>query len=349
MPNDKPGKATEGHMATPMVQLGEPPQLLPLGLMRQSLPDELLLGAAELKARLERDGYLFLKGAVPRAAVLAGQRKIARTLAAEGWLRPGTDPRECLVDPTLDWDSPHPPKALGQTDTQQLLRSEEVSRVLNAPELHHIFQVLFDEKPSSLDFKWLRAVRPGGFSGFHMDNVYMGRGSEQLHTVWIPWHDVDLALGGLAVLGGSHNLPGFTRVRETYGRHDTGNGKVRGDGWLSRDPAELMRFDSGARWLTAELFEAGDIVLFPMKLLHGSVTNTSRDRLRLSCDVRFQPASHAHDDRYTIGEFGDGKKALATKFPSGRLDLPDAISMAVARDQWGIPAIDARHDAFAKI
>jgi len=26
--------------------------------------------------------------------------------------------------------------------------------------------------------------------GFHMDNVYMGRGSSRLHTFWIPLHDI---------------------------------------------------------------------------------------------------------------------------------------------------------------
>ena len=52
-----------------------------------------------------------------------------------------------------------------------------------------------------------------------MDNVYMGRGSGRLHTVWLPWHDVPVARGGLAVLSGSSSLPGFQRVRETYGQH----------------------------------------------------------------------------------------------------------------------------------
>ena len=59
----------------------------------------------------------------------------------------------------------------------------------------------------SLDFKWFRGVRGTRASntsraGLHMDNVYMGRGSAQLHTVWLPWHDVSIARGGLAVLVG---------------------------------------------------------------------------------------------------------------------------------------------------
>ena len=34
-----------------------------------------------------------------------------------------------------------------------------------------MFEALFGEPAASLDFKWLRAVSPEGFSGFHMDNV----------------------------------------------------------------------------------------------------------------------------------------------------------------------------------
>ena len=106
--------------------------------------------------------------------------------------------------------------------------------------------------------------------------------------------------GGLALLQGSHRLPGFERVRETYGEHDVHKAGIAGDGWLSRDPLELLGFDHGpaaeaagqgeaARWVTAD-FAAGDVVLFGMHMLHGSVGNQTAETMRLSCDVRFQPA-----------------------------------------------------------
>ena len=118
----------------------------------------------------------------------------------------------------------------------------------------------------------------------------MGRGSPDLHTVWIPWMDVPVSLGGLAVIEGSHALRGFSKIRETYCEYDTQRAGViqdapEQDGWLSSDPAELLRFDSAARWVGAD-FAAGDVVVFPMKLLHGSVVNGSASTLRLSCDVR---------------------------------------------------------------
>jgi hypothetical protein len=52
------------------------------------------------------------------------------------------------------------------------------------------------------------------------------------------------------------------------------------------------------------LFESCTQVIFPLKMMHGSLTNQT-DRLRFSCDVRFQPTSHPVDPRYaaTGGEW----------------------------------------------
>ena len=74
-----------------------------------------------------------------------------------------------------------------------------------------------------------------------------------------------------------------------------------------------------------------------MKMLHGSVTNKAPGRLRLSCDVRFQPAADACDGRYTIGGSRTG-----SKFPSRRKDTATAVSMAEARVEWGIAPRHAR-------
>ena len=95
---------------------------------------------------------------------------------------------------------------------------------------------------------------------------------------------------------------------------------------------------SGSRalcWVVV-LHPAGDVVLFPMTLLHGSLTNQSPETMRLSCDVRFQPASDPVDVRYTIQEGGRGAKMLDGR----KFDLAERggerRSMATAREEWGI-------------
>eukprot|EP01052_Picozoa_sp_SAG31_P004221 SAG31_NODE_173_length_21354_cov_16.826112_14_plen_166_part_00 len=158
--------------------------------------------------------------------------------------------------------------------------------------------------------------------------------------------DVPISLGGLAVIEGSHRLPGFEKIRNTYCEYDTQRTGVvedapAQDGWLSADPAELLRFDQAARWVTSD-FYAGDVVVFPMKLLHGSVANRSQSTLRLSCDVRYQPASHPHDERYSVGA-SPGEQAAVDQQRMvkgfGGLDarkVPRVVTMVEQRKRWGI-------------
>ena len=54
-----------------------------------------------------------------------------------------------------------------------------------------------------------RAMYNEGFTGAHVDNVYMSRGSSEVCTIWTPFGDVPLEMGTLAVVEGSHKLPGY--------------------------------------------------------------------------------------------------------------------------------------------
>ena len=56
--------------------------------------------------------------------------------------------------------------------------------------------------------------------------------------------------------------------------------------------------------------------------LHGSTTNTT-DRFRISCDVRFQPASEPMDERWA-GRSPGGHYANAL------------VPMAESRQRWGL-------------
>ena len=60
----------------------------------------------------------------------------------------------------------------------------------------------------------------------------MGRGSDRLHTFWLPLHHIDLETGGVVLVEGSSSRPGFARLRETFGMQEQ---LVT----LGQDPAEL--------------------------------------------------------------------------------------------------------------
>jgi len=52
------------------------------------------------------------------------------------------------------------------------------------------------------------------------------------------------------------------------------------------------------RLLTAH-FQPGDAIVFSMSLMHGALDyHAPHQRVRVSCDVRFQPVADAQDPRY---------------------------------------------------
>ena len=66
-------------------------------------------------------------------------------------------------------------------------------------------------------YKWLRAVAKGEFTGLHCDRVFLGRGTHDLLTAWLPLGDVPSERGSLLVARGSHRLRAFDSLRGGYG------------------------------------------------------------------------------------------------------------------------------------
>ncbi|MDA0577159.1 MAG: phytanoyl-CoA dioxygenase family protein [Verrucomicrobia bacterium] len=160
-------------------------------------------------------------------------------------------------------------------------------------------------------YTWLRAVSPGLGTPPHCDLVYMGRGTGNVCTTWTPLSDVPLAIGGLMILKNSHcqaaRLAAYlSRDVDTYCTNgplaqeiESGARLYEWDGTLSQDPVAL-RNELGGRWLTAESYGAGDILIFSMRTIHASLDNQS-DTIRLSSDSRYQLAAEPINPR-NVGE-----------------------------------------------
>ena len=275
------------------------------GYLRDST--EALDDVDELRRRIAADGYLLLRGLIDRDAVLEARRVVLEHLQGQEALVAGTPLMEGVM-----------PRAGRSAGVGRTAYRPEVLRVLEGPELQAFYRRFYREEPATYGHKWLRAVGNEKFTGSHMDVVYMGRGSERVNTVWIPFGDIPIAQGTLVVCEASHRLDSFARMRETYGRTDVD--RDRTEGWFSEDPEEIRdRF--GGRWLTADV-RAGDIITFGLYTLHGSTNNTT-NRFRISCDVRYQPASEPMDARWG-GDSPTGHYATA------------AVPMADARKRWGL-------------
>ena len=285
-----------------------------LGELRPS--DDIAGDPAALAARLEDEGYLYLPGLLDRGKVLEAREKVLTFMAAREVLDPST--------PVLEGVMPRGGRGVNMMGRKELTHTPELLAVLEAPELFGFFRDRFGETARTFDYKWMRAVGNDSYTGCHYDVVYMGLGSQRLHTVWIPFEDLEVERGTLAVCEGSHNLPGFQRLRETYGRMDVDRDLV--DGWFSEDPAEIRR-KFGGQWRTLPV-RAGDVILFGLWMMHASTTNVT-NRWRLSCDVRYQPATEPADARWMGAE--PAAHAVGWAAPAER-----RTPMAEARKAWGV-------------
>ena len=275
--------------STQSVQLLSKPAEFPsarLGELRDSTA--FFDDAEELRRRLDEDGYVLIRGLIPRETVMASRRMLIESMLPHGGFLPGSDPMEGLVEP----GSPIMPK-LGRAG---LTRHPLFLAVVEHPRVMDLFARLLGGPVITFHHKWLRATVPGreSYTGAHMDVVYMGRGTERLRTCWIAHGDIPVRLGPIAILPGSHRHPAFARIRETYGRMDVDRDQA--NGWFTHDPDELSAL-SGQGWATTD-FRAGDAVFFGMHLLHGSLANGS-DRIRLSSDTRYQRADEPIDPRWS--------------------------------------------------
>ena len=286
-----------------------------LGALRRS--DDACGDYAELRQRMQEDGYLFLPGLLDREAVLTARRAVAQRLADAGLL----DPRRPVADCIAAADARVGFMAEVARDNPAL------DAVLYDGPMLEFYRGFLGGPVRHFDYTWFRTKSPGGNGTQpHYDVVYMGRGTRQLYTSWTPLSDVSMDMGGLLVLEGSHRQE---ELIATYGQLDVDRycendptthqlvenardegrdltGEERGQakwqsptfGSYSNDPAGTRR-ELGGRWLTAE-YRMGDLLVFSMHTMHASPDNYT-DQIRLSSDSRYELASEPVDDRW-VGE-----------------------------------------------
>jgi hypothetical protein len=249
-----------------------------------------------LRRRLTDDGYVFLRGALDKAKVLAAREEVFARLVDVGEIRSPaiagiatgqSRRRELGGDLTAFWRSVSSGPALRQ--------------VSHGSEVHTVMQQMFGEPARPQDYLWLRPRAVGWSTGLHYDHPFFARGSRNVHTVWIPLGDIPRADGPLMLVEKSHTFDDL--IEPMHGRDELVNRSPEAatreafDGEWNQD---AVAFVTGrrTRLLSAEFF-AGDLLIFGMKTLHGSLDNHSAvGRVRLSCDVRYQPASDSLDERY---------------------------------------------------
>jgi len=247
---------------------------------------ELLGDRDALRARMQHDGYLLFRGLISPHVVRAARQEIMLKYAVIGEID-GINhaPVEGIQRETSFAD---------QVNLLAFMESVRTGlayeRTVNDDALVKFYELFLGGPVRGFDFKWPRFVRPGEGCGIHADVVYVGRGTKNVWSSWIPIGDVPREDGALLILEDSHRSD---RLKNYWAK----DADRDGIGWLSTNPLKLQNA-IGGRWLTTD-FRMGDVICFSIYLVHAALDNNSpRRRCRLTSDTRYQLASDPFDDRW---------------------------------------------------
>ncbi len=241
-----------------------------------------------LRRRLERDGYLWLRGLLDPAAVLAARREVLARLASVGEVEP---PSEQGIATGVSFRRERAPD-LGSF-WKSVSEGPRLRAVTHGSALRRVIETIVGEPVVAHDYVFLRPAPVGRSTGPHCDFPFFARRTERVLTVWTALGPVPLTDGPAAIVEGSH------RSRDLIDATRGFDVALHANRRATRTET-LVSFarSRGARLLSAD-FGPGDLLVFGLFTWHGSLDNQSPlGRLRLSIDVRFQPACEPRDPRY---------------------------------------------------
>ncbi|MER7108651.1 phytanoyl-CoA dioxygenase family protein [Streptomyces sp. NPDC000229] len=241
---------------------------------------ELLGHPDELRARAERDGYLFFRGLLDPEPILQLRSKVLGILSEHGLRAPDADPLDGRLDLARLNQLPADRMRVDIGVTAELYaamqRLPELHRLPHQPALLDLYRKLFGTDDVFVHprhiMRAMTAHPSTGATPPHQDFPLV-QGSTDTWTCWFPVGDCSLASGPLVILRGSHQ----------QGRLPVGTGDS--DGYWTNWGAQLCAHETN--WVGGD-FAVGDVVTFPSLTVHQSLPALVRDEVRISMDVRYQ-------------------------------------------------------------
>ena len=262
---------------------------IPESLVGELTDSTALRGAPDqLRSRIQQDGYLLLRKVVDRNQIQAARGEVFSRLEEVGEIRaPATEGiatgtsrrRQQVPDLGEFWRSVSQGPALRAATHGEHIQGV-MTQVLGQPARPH-------------DYLFLRPARVGQSTRLHFDFPFFARRSNQIHTAWLALGDIPTQEGTLMLVEGSNQFDDLVSGVKQIDYDSQESPTVQ----VMEDTAGFVRSRS-TRLLTTH-FGPGDVVVFDMFTMHGTFDNRSPDgRVRLSCDVRWQPAADPLDPRY---------------------------------------------------
>lgn len=248
---------------------------------------------ATLRAKADRDGYLFFKGLIPRDTVLEVRRQILDILDRRGYLDKNFPFMEGVADLTavhqLTKEDVHG-VGIPQEVYTEVQKLEAFHALAHEPALLNLYEWLFGEKSFPHPRNVGRIMLPHkelSPTPAHQDHLLF-QGALQTWTGWMPLGDAPRNVGPLAVLEGSHTagLLGVTQAPGAGGLESI-----------------LCGFNN--EWVTGD-YDAGDFLTFHSLTAHRSLPNQTKGNVRLSIDMRFQPVSVEINEYSLLPHFPPG-------------------------------------------
>lgn len=225
-----------------------------------------------LRERFDADGCVFLRGLLPQDDVLKMRRRILEACRDAGWLEqsgPLMEGRANLAARCSDTD----PAFFAVYDPIQ--RMEPFHGFAHHAALLHAVATLVNEPIFAHPVKVARMTFPQHLSTTtpaHQDYVFV-QGTIAAITAWLPLGDCPRELGGLKIARATH----YGKIYEHH--------LMSGSGGMGIDVSEVPD-----DWYSTD-YRTGDVLLFHSLLVHQGLPNLTDDRLRLSCDFRYQAIS----------------------------------------------------------
>ncbi len=226
---------------------------------------------ARLRSIADELGYLYLRHWI-RVPRLEAVRAFVRSFAlAHRWIEPakGNPPvlraRRGAGLAGRGWDDPAwielQRDLAGLPAFAALVRCREIVGVLEA---------VYDEPAAvaTANHCWIKLPGSPEFTTRpHRDSFYLP-GCKRMWTVWVPLSHTPMNVGPLGVIAGSHR---------------TGL-------WPQHDAMAGIAVPRNVTWATAAV-EPGDAVFFGPDTIHCAWSNVSAHQVRVSLDLRYEPAS----------------------------------------------------------
>ena len=127
----------------------------------------------------------------------------------------------------------------------------------------------------------------------HCDAGFFTRKTQKVLTCWLVFTEITIDKGPLFIIEGSHK---FSDIKNKYTGFDVDIHKHM-KATIDKDPIAFAQ-QRNSKLLTSQ-FHPGDALIFGMYTVHGTFENYAKDnKIRLTCDIRFQPNNELKDPRY---------------------------------------------------